>query len=90
MINATTVGLDGVASLGLPLEATQDRTVMMDMVYKPLETAFLAEARTLGRRTVDGLEMLIGQAGPSFEAFFGQAPPTDVDVRSLALKALEI
>jgi shikimate dehydrogenase len=89
VINATTVGLGGAESLGLPLEATQPRTVVMDMVYKPLETPLLAEARALGRRTVDGLEMLIGQASPSFEAFFGRAPPTTVDVRGLALKALE-
>ena len=89
VINATTVGLGGAESLGLPLEATQDRTVIMDMVYKPLETPLLSQARTLGRRTVDGLEMLIGQAGPSFEAFFGQSPPTSVNVRALALKALE-
>lgn len=89
VINATTVGLGGADSLGLPLETTQDKTVIMDMVYKPLETTFLAEARALGRRTVDGLEMLIGQASPSFEAFFGQPAPSEVDVRTLALKALE-
>ena len=89
VINATTAGLDGADGLDLPLDATQARTVFMDMVYKPLETSFLAEARALGRRTVDGLEMLIGQAGPSFEAFFGQPPLATVDVRALALKALE-
>ena len=42
----------------------------------------------LGRQTVDGLAMLIGQAVPSFEAFYGQAPPASVDVRALAIKAL--
>ena len=41
-----------------------------------------------GLRTVDGLEMLIRQAVPSFEAFFGVAPPVDVDVRALALKSI--
>ena len=61
----------------------------MDMVYQPLVTPILAQARALGRRTVDGLAMLIGQAVPSFEAFFGQTPPTNVDVRALALAALE-
>jgi shikimate dehydrogenase len=60
----------------------------MDMVYIPLETPFLKEARALGRRTVDGLGMLVGQARPSFEAFFGRAPPDGVDVRAMALAAL--
>ena len=55
--------------------------VVMDMVYKPLKTPFLAQAEALGLATVDGLEMLIRQAVPSFEAFFGQSPPADVDVR---------
>jgi shikimate dehydrogenase len=60
----------------------------MDMVYTPLVTPFLARAQALGRRTVDGLEMLIRQAEPSFEAFFGRPPPPEVDVRALALAAL--
>jgi shikimate dehydrogenase len=58
------------------------------MVYKPLETPFLRQASELGRATVDGLEMLIRQAEPAFEAFFGAWPPAEVDVRALALKAL--
>jgi shikimate dehydrogenase len=61
----------------------------MDMVYKPLVTPFLHWARTLGRPTVDGLAMLIGQAAPSYEAFYGQPPPAGVHVRALALKAIE-
>ena len=61
----------------------------MDMVYKPLDTEWLQEARAHGLRTVDGLEMLIRQAEPAFEAFFGELPPTDVDVRALAIAAME-
>ena len=45
-------------------------------------TPFLRRRQALGRPTVDGLEMLIRQAGPSFEAFFGRVPPPDVDVRA--------
>jgi shikimate dehydrogenase len=58
------------------------------MNYRPLETPFLRQARQLQRRTVDGLEMLILQAKPSFEAFFGRAPPKSVDVRALCIAAL--
>ena len=58
------------------------------MVYRPLRTPLLVAAAAAGHGTVDGLEMLIGQARPSFEALFGQAPPAEVDVRALALAAL--
>ncbi|CAN7150467.1 shikimate dehydrogenase [Phenylobacterium sp. LjRoot164] len=88
VVNATSAGLSGSAALEVPLEATPASAVIMDMVYKPLKTPFLAQAEGLGRRTVDGLAMLIGQAVPSFEYFYGQPPPGDVDVRSLAIKAL--
>lgn len=88
VINATSAGLSGSAALDVPLEATPASAVIMDMVYKPLKTPFLSSAETIGRRTVDGLAMLIGQAVPSFEYFFGQPPPREVDVRSLAIKAL--
>ena len=90
VINATSVGLGGTGSLNLPLDLTPKDCVIMDMVYRPLETPLLAEARALRRRTVDGLEMLIRQAEPSFEAFFGRRPPVTVNVRALALKALEM
>jgi shikimate dehydrogenase len=88
VINATSAGLDGRGELDIPLALTPETTVVMDMVYKPLETALLRQARALGRPTVDGLEMLLGQARPAFHLFFGQAPPLDLDVRALALKAL--
>lgn len=88
VINATSAGLDDGEAPRFPLEATPDDCVVMDMVYKPLLTPFLAQAQALGRPTVDGLAMLIGQARPSFEAFFGQPPPADVDVRALALRAM--
>src|SRR5690606_29982451 len=88
VVNATSAGLSGGPGLEVPLEATPPGAVVMDMVYKPLKTAFLAQAEGLGRRTVDGLAMLIGQAVPSFEYFYGQAPPKAVDVRSLAIEAL--
>lgn len=88
VINATSAGLSGAGGLEIPLETTPDGCVVMDMVYKPLETPLLAQARALGRPTVDGLEMLIRQAAPSFEALFGQAPPAETDVRAVALEAV--
>ena len=88
VVNATSAGLADSQTLDLPLEATPPSTAVMDMVYKPLLTPFLIQAKRLGRPTVDGLEMLIGQARPSFAAFFGQPSPAEVDVRGLAIEAL--
>lgn len=88
IVNATSLGLGGGPGPDIDLAAAPRTAVVLDMVYKPLRTEFLARAAGLGLRTVDGLEMLIRQAVPSFEAFFGQAPPTSVDVRALALKAV--
>lgn len=89
VVNATSAGLAEGGRLEVPLAATPAEAVVMDMVYTPLVTPLLAEAQALGRRTVDGLAMLVGQAAPSFEAFFGAAPPASVDVRALALAALK-
>ena len=84
IVNATTLGLGGGEG---PPASFPAGAVVLDMVYKPLRTRFLARAQAAGCRTVDGLAMLIGQAAPSFEAFFGAAPPS-LDVRALCLAAL--
>jgi shikimate dehydrogenase len=86
VINATSGQLTGDAPLPLPPADGVPR-VVMDMVYRPLETPFLAACRALGHQTVDGLDMLIGQAVPAFEAFFGVAPP-DIPARDLLLAAM--
>ncbi len=88
VINATSLGLGGGEGPDVPWQSVSEGTVFMDMVYKPLETDFLAKARARGHKTVDGLGMLIGQARPSFEAFYGAPPPASVDVRALALAQL--
>jgi shikimate dehydrogenase len=73
VINATSAGLPARA-LNVPLELTTRARVVMDMVYKPLRPRSWPGARP-GPPTVDGLEMLIRQASPSFEALFGAPPP---------------
>lgn len=88
VINATSLGLGGGPGPDIDLEAAPPQAVVMDMVYKPLKTEFLTRAKARGMPTVDGLEMLIRQAIPSFEAFFGRPPPATVDVRQLCLETL--
>jgi shikimate dehydrogenase len=72
----------------IDLAAAPPTCVVMDMVYRPVVTSLLDAAAKLGLRTVDGLQMLIGQARPSFKAFFGRPPPA-MDIRALAVTALE-
>jgi shikimate dehydrogenase len=87
IVNATTLGLGGGAGPAAAFQSAAPGAVALDMVYRPLRTEFLERAARAGLMTVDGLAMLIGQARPSFEAFFG-APPPDIDVRALCLTAL--
>ncbi len=79
--NASPLGMDGQPDMSTDLLASLGQhaagTLMFDMVYKPLETRFLAIGRANGAVTADGLEMLIGQARAAFSAFFGCAPPPD-------------
>nr|WP_295107063.1 shikimate dehydrogenase [uncultured Caulobacter sp.] len=88
IINATSLGLGGGEGPAADFALTPENAVVMDMVYKPLRTEFLQRAQAAGRRTVDGLEMLLRQAIPSFEAIYGAAPSPEVDVRGMALKLL--
>jgi shikimate dehydrogenase len=88
LINASAAGLQGRDAPILPLDRLAAGAVVMDMVYEPLKTPLLRQAERLGLPTVDGLAMLIGQARPSFEAFFGQPAPAGDDARAWALAQL--
>jgi shikimate dehydrogenase len=88
LINASAAGLEGGEGPTLPLERLSKDAAVMDMVYQPLQTSLLKQADRRGLRTVDGLAMLIGQARPSFEAFFGQPAPAGGAARDWALAQL--
>jgi shikimate dehydrogenase len=83
LINASPLGMAGMAPMpGAILDAVgrmDDKGIVFDMVYSPLETDLLRRAATLGRETVDGLAMLIGQAAPAFALFFGVPAPRNCD-----------
>jgi shikimate dehydrogenase len=89
IVNATPFGMAHAAPMpeallaALP-SATPGATVF-DMVYQPLDTAFLQAARAAGLRSVDGLHMLIGQARQAFRLFFGAEPPAEHDAELRAL-----
>ncbi|MCC5996799.1 MAG: shikimate dehydrogenase [Oceanicaulis sp.] len=88
IINASVLGMTGQAPLHAALDAAGDAALAFDMVYTPLETVFLQAAKRRGLRTADGLTMLIGQARPSFEAFYGAPAPADDSVRAVLEAAL--
>ncbi len=77
VINTTPVGMRGHSegSSPLPGKALQGRLIVYDLVYNPLDTKLLIDARAAGCRTVSGLEMLIAQAALQFELWTGKNPP---------------
>ena len=79
LVNASALGMTGQPPLELDLSPLPEDAVVYDAVYAPLETELLAQAHARGLDTVDGLEMLIGQAALAFELFFGAEPPRDRD-----------
>ena len=88
IVHTTSAGMKKAPALDLPLDALPADAVVFDAVYNPLETGLLARARTRGLKTVDGLWMLLHQAVPSFEAFFGVRPKVTAAVRAELVKAL--
>jgi shikimate dehydrogenase len=85
VVNTTTLGMIGAPSLDLPLDALPADGVIYDIVYTPLETPLLAEARRRGHPTVDGLGMLLHQARAGFAAWFGVEPQVDAALRRAVL-----
>ena len=87
LVNTTSLGMTGQPPLELPLDALPAGAVVTDIVYAPLETPLLAAARARGCVAVDGLGMLLHQAVPGFERWFGVAPEVDDATRRAVLAA---
>ncbi len=87
VVNTTALGMAGQPPFAIDLAALSPGTVATDIVYAPLETPFLAAARARGARCVDGLGMLLHQAVPGFEAWFGQRPEVTPALRDAVLSA---
>jgi shikimate dehydrogenase len=82
LINTTSLGMSGQPPLELELDGLQEIAVVADIVYTPLVTPLLAAARNRGRLTVDGLGMLLHQAAPGFERWFGIRPEVTPELRA--------
>ena len=79
LVNASPLGMAGQPPLTIDLTPLPENAIVYDIVYAPLETELLAAADARGLATIDGLEMLIGQAAVAFEILFDAAPPRDRD-----------
>jgi shikimate dehydrogenase len=74
LVNTTNQGMQGEAALDLRLDALPITALVSDIIYVPMETPLLTAARRRGNQTVNGLGMLLNQARPAFEAWFGVSP----------------
>ena len=88
-VNATSLGMTGQPPLSVPLGALPAHAIVADIVYAPLQTDLLRAAARRGLKTVDGLGMLLHQAAPGFEKWFGPRPEVTRDLRELIERDLE-
>jgi len=81
VVNTTSLGMVGKSELRVPLDGLRASAVVTDLVYNPLRTHLLETAAQMGCTTVDGLGMLLHQAVPGFERWFGLRPDVTEETR---------
>ncbi|WP_122074449.1 shikimate dehydrogenase [Pseudophaeobacter sp. EL27] len=86
VVNTTSLGMVGKPRLRVPLDGLKPNMVVTDLIYSPLKTDLLQAAEDVGCTVVDGLGMLLHQAVPGFERWFGQRPDVDTATRAAALR----
>lgn len=87
VVNTTALGMTGKSDFNVPLDYLPSSALVTDIVYTPLMTQFLIAAQDRGCAVVDGLGMLLHQAAPGFERWFGQRPEVDEATRAAVLSA---
>ena len=88
LVNSTSLGMTGSAPLEIDISSLPKTAICYDIVYAPLETELLKDAKVLGLGTVDGLGMLLHQAVPGFEKWFGVRPKVTDELRQIILDDL--
>jgi shikimate dehydrogenase len=89
LVNTTALGMHGNEGLPADPSTLPDHAIVTDIVYVPLETPLLAAAKARGLKTVDGLGMLLHQAVPGFERWFGNRPEVTAELRNLIVSDLD-
>ena len=90
VINTSSIGMGGTSFDNIDLKKLPKTAIVCDIVYTPLVTPLLQDAKDLGLIAVDGLGMLLHQAAPGFEAWFGLKPEITPELRSFILKTLKV
>lgn len=89
LVNTTSLGMKGQPPLQIDLSGMKQTAAVSDIVYAPLETDLLRQARARGLRVADGLGMLLHQAVPGFERWFGVRPQVTPQLRDHIVTDLE-
>ncbi len=89
LVNTTSLGMADMPPLKIDISGLPETAVVSDIVYVPLQTDLLRKAAAAGLRTVDGLGMLLHQAVPGFEAWFGVRPKVDRTLRTIIENDIE-
>jgi len=88
IINASAGGMRGKPALDFDISHVSPEALVYDLIYTPQRTKLLKDAKKAGCRTLGGLDMLIGQARPSFKLFYGVAPPAEPNPKPVLIEAL--
>lgn len=89
IVNTTSLGMQGKDDMAIDLSTADPEALVTDIVYVPLETPLLKAARERGLKTIDGLGMLLHQAVPGFERWFGVRPEVTSELRALILADMD-
>ncbi len=89
VVNTTSLGMHGEGGAFLDVARLPDHAIVTDIVYVPLHTPLLEQAAARGLHVVDGLGMLLHQAAPGFERWFGRRPAVTPALRDLIIADLE-
>lgn len=85
VVNTTSLGMKNMPELDVDISTLPENSLVTDIIYNPLETKLLKQARELGHVVVDGIGMLLHQAAPGFEAWFGKKPEVTEELKKLVL-----
>jgi shikimate dehydrogenase len=90
VVNTTPLGMNGNPELVINQQITPPECAFYDLIYNPLQTGFLKTAESLGRKTINGLDMLIHQAIPGFQMWFGESPQVTEEFRELMVGKVKL
>jgi shikimate dehydrogenase len=86
VVNTTSLGMTGKPPLKIDISKINPGALVTDLVYSPIETPLLKQAKTLGCSVVGGIGMLLNQGVPGFEAWFGIRPVVNAEIEAIVVE----